>query len=123
LIQYSGFAKDVRPFLQGADCFVFPSFYNEGIPRCLMEAASMELPIITSNNRGCREVVLNNSSGFLCRLHDPFDLADKMERMINLSAEERQRMGQHGRALVYKKFSIDKVIAEYTDTLTRDLPD
>jgi glycosyltransferase involved in cell wall biosynthesis len=123
LIQYSGFARDVRPYLQQADCFIFPSFYNEGIPRCLMEAASMELPIITSNNRGCREVVLNNSSGFLCRLHDPFDLADKMERMINLSAEERQRMGQHGRALVHKKFSIEKVIAEYTDTLTRDLPD
>jgi glycosyltransferase involved in cell wall biosynthesis len=123
LIQYSGFAKDVRPYLQNADCFVFPSFYNEGIPRCLMEAASMELPIVTSNNRGCREVVLNNSTGFLCKLHDPFDLADKMERMINLSANERQRMGQHGRALVHKKFSIEKVIAEYTDTLTRDLPD
>lgn len=123
LIQYSGFAKDVRPFLQRADCFVFPSFYSEGIPRCLMEAASMELPIITSNNRGCKDVVLNNTTGFLCRLHDPFDLADKMEKMINLSAEERHRMGEHGRALVHQKFSIDKVIAEYTETLTRDLPD
>ena len=123
LVHYSGFAKDVRPFLQQADCFVFPSFYNEGVPRCLMEAASMELPIITSNNRGCKEVVLNNSTGFLCRVHDPFDLADKMEKMINLSAEKRKRMGQNGRALVIRKFSIDKVIAEYTDTLTRDLPD
>ena len=123
LIQYSGFAKDVRPFLQKADCFVFPSFYSEGVPRCLMEAASMELPIITSNNRGCKEVVQNFYTGFLCRVHDPFDLADKMEKMINLTSEERQRMGQQGRALVIKKFSIDKVIAEYTDTLTRDLPD
>jgi glycosyltransferase involved in cell wall biosynthesis len=123
LIHYSGFAKDVRPFLQQADCFVFPSFYNEGVPRCLMEAASMELPIITSNNRGCKEVVLNNSTGFLCKVQDPFDLADKMERMINLSSEERQRMGKNGRALVKKKFSIDGVIAEYIDTLTRDLPD
>ena len=88
-----------------------------------MEAASMELPIITSNNRGCKEVVQNISTGFLCRVHDPFDLADKMEKMINLTSEERQRMGQQGRALVIKKFSIDKVIAEYNETLTRDLPD
>lgn len=51
LIIYEGFARDVRPFLEKADCFVFPSFYNEGIPRCLMEAASMELPIITSQPR------------------------------------------------------------------------
>jgi glycosyltransferase involved in cell wall biosynthesis len=117
LIHYGGFAKDVRPFLQRADCFVFPSFYNEGVPRCLMEASSMELPVITSNNRGCKEVVLNNTTGFLCHVHDPFDLADKMEKMINLPAEERTRLARNGRALVIKKFNIRHVIDEYVDTL------
>ena len=119
LIHYGGFAKDVRPFLQGADCFVFPSFYNEGVPRCLMEASSMELPVITSNNRGCKEVVLNNTTGFLCHVHDPFDLADKMEKMINLPAEERTRLARNGRALVIKKFNMRHVIDEYVDTLNR----
>ncbi|MBO9570883.1 MAG: glycosyltransferase family 4 protein, partial [Chitinophagaceae bacterium] len=117
LVSYSGFADDVRPFLSKADCFVFPSFYNEGVPRCLMEAASMELPIITSLNRGCKEVVLNNSNGFICNPNDAFDLADKMEKMINLSAEERSRMGRNGRQLVLKKFDVSKIIAEYTNTL------
>ncbi|MFI5153684.1 MAG: glycosyltransferase family 4 protein [Chitinophagales bacterium] len=55
LICYHGFTRDVRSFLQQADCFVFPSFYHEGVPRSLMEAASMELPIITSLTRGCKE--------------------------------------------------------------------
>lgn len=123
LIHYGGFAQDVRPFLAKADCFVFPSFYNEGIPRCLMEAAAMELPVITSMNRGCKEVVLNNSTGYICNRHDPFDLADKMEKMINLSPEERARMGKNGRSLVIRKFSIDHVIDEYVDTLQQDLPD
>lgn len=123
LIHYGGFAKDVRPFLQRADCFVFPSFYNEGVPRCLMEAASMELPVITSNNRGCKEVVVNNTTGFLCHVHDPFDLADKMERMINLPAEERARLGRNGRALVIKKFNIRNVIDEYIATLNADWPE
>lgn len=117
LIHYGGFAKDVRPFLQGADCFVFPSFYNEGIPRCLMEAASMELPVITSNNRGCKEVVVNGNTGFLCNVHDPFDLADKMEKVLNLPVEERARLGRNGRALVIKKFNIRNVIDEYIATL------
>jgi glycosyltransferase involved in cell wall biosynthesis len=117
LIRYKGFAGDVRPFLAAADCFVFPSFYNEGVPRCLMEAASMELPIITSLNRGCKEVVLNNSNGYVCNRQDPFDLADKMEKMINLSVEERARMGKNGRALVIKKFNVSKVIVEYDRTL------
>lgn len=123
LIHYGGFARDVRPFLQKADCCVFPSFYNEGVPRCLMEAASMELPVITSNNRGCKEVVMNNATGYLCHMQDPFDLADKMEKIINLPPEERLRMGRNGRALVIRKFNIKIVIGEYIDTLNRDLGD
>lgn len=123
LIHYGGFAKDVRPFLQRADCFVFPSFYNEGVPRCLMEAASMELPVITSNNRGCKEVVVNGNTGFLCNVHDPFDLADKMEKILNLSIEERTRLGRNGRALVIKKFNIRNVIDEYIATLNADYID
>jgi glycosyltransferase involved in cell wall biosynthesis len=123
LIHYGGFARDVRPFLEKADCFVFPSFYNEGVPRCLMEAASMELPVITSNNRGCKEVVVNNATGYMCHVQDPFDLADKMEKIINLPAEERHRMGRHGRSLVMKKFNIKKVIGEYIDTLNSDWAD
>ena len=123
LIYYKGFAKDVRPFLENADCLVFPSYYNEGVPRCLMEASSMEVPIITSMNRGCKEVVLNNSTGYVCNVNDPFDLADKMERMLNLPVEERKRMGKNGRLLVIKKFNVAKVIEEYEDTLNHDLPD
>jgi glycosyltransferase involved in cell wall biosynthesis len=119
LMHYHGFSKDVRPYLQRADCFVFPSFYHEGVPRCLMEAASMQLPIITSLNRGCKEVVLNNSNGFICNQHDPFDLADKMEKMISLSGDERLKMGRNGRALVVKKFEMSRVIEEYERTLRR----
>lgn len=117
LISYKGFVKDVRPFLQRADCFVFPSYYNEGIPRSLMEAASMELPIITSLNRGCKEVVQDRVNGFVCRLNDPFDLAEKMEMMLRTSREERERMGRKGRALVIEKFNMEKVIREYERVL------
>lgn len=123
LVHYGGFAKDVRPWLQRADCFVFPSFYNEGIPRCLMEAASMELPVITSLNRGCKEVVINNTTGFTCNRHDPFDLADKMEKMINLPLQQRIQMGKSGRALVLRKFDITHIIEEYTGTLQQDILD
>ena len=118
LINYKGFARDVRAFLTQSDCFVFPSYYNEGIPRSLMEAASMELPIITSVNRGCKEVVVHNSNGYLCNINDAFDLADKMEKIINLPVDERVKMGKNGRALVIEKFSVSKVIEEYKRTLS-----
>jgi len=123
LLHFNGFASDVRPFLKNADCFVFPSFYNEGVPRGLMEAACMELPIVTALNRGCKEVVLNNSNGFLCNPNDPFDLADKMEKLMLLPEEERNRMGKNGRNLVAKKFNVDRVIQQYDSILRAVLGD
>ena len=107
------FGKQYRP--------VFPSFYNEGVPRSLMEAASMELPIITTMNRGCKEVVLNNETGFTCKLNDPVDLAYKMDQMIRLSSKEREQMGKKGRALVIAKFDMEMVIQNYLQTLGREL--
>lgn len=123
LITYKGFARDVRPYLSAAHCFIFPSFYNEGIPRCLMEAAAMELPVITSAARGCRDVVLNNESGFLCKIKDPFDLADKMEKVINMSESARLEMGRQGRAFVIQKFEMQRITEEYFATLHNDLTD
>ena len=117
LLSYAGFADDVRPELAAADCLVFPSYYNEGVPRCLMEASSMALPVITSFNRGCKEVVLNNVSGYLTYINDPFDLADKMEKMMLLDDSARQAMGIAGRNLMQERFSVARVYQEYQSTL------
>lgn len=117
IIHYGGFARDVRPFLRQADCFVFPSFYHEGIPRCLMEAAAMEIPIITSQNTGCREVVREGWNGFLAVPNSAADLAGRMEEMMLLSNGQRSEMGKKGRELVMEKFGIDKVLREYDNCL------
>jgi glycosyltransferase involved in cell wall biosynthesis len=117
IVQYSGFAKDVRPFLRQADCFIFPSFYHEGIPRCLLEAASMEIPIITSRNTGCREVVEDGLNGFLCAVNDVADLVSKMEEMMHLTSQQRLEMGKNGRILVSERFDIRKILMEYDKTL------
>ncbi len=113
LVNYLGFRDDVRPVLAEASAFVFPSFYNEGVPRSLLEAASMELPIITTHNKGCRDVVVDKVNGFLCKLEDPFDLASKMEEMLLMDPVARENMGQKGRELVRSKFGMEKVIHEY----------
>ena len=113
LINFLGFKEDVRPFLANADVFVFPSYYNEGVPRSLLEAASMELPIITTNNTGCRDVVEDGVNGFLCQTQDPFDLAKKMEEMLLLKEQDLKQMGHKGREKVVSRFGMDKVIHEY----------
>jgi glycosyltransferase involved in cell wall biosynthesis len=117
IIHYSGFAKDVRPFLRQADCFVFPSFYHEGIPRCLLEAASMEVPIITSLITGCKEVVQEGLNGFLCVPHNAVELASRMEEMMALNPGRRAELGRNGRKLVSEKFEMERILQEYDKTL------
>jgi glycosyltransferase involved in cell wall biosynthesis len=117
VIEYDGFARDVRPFLRQADCFIFPSFYHEGIPRCLLEAASMELPIITSRTTGCREVVEDGHNGFLCEVNLVSDLIEKMEKMMGLTSTQRMEMGKMGRSLVLEKFDVRRILVEYDKTL------
>ncbi len=113
LLRYEGFMDDVRPWLSRADCFVFPSTYNEGVPRSLLEAASMELPIVTSDSRGCHDVVKHLENGLLAKPGDPFDLALKMEEMMLMTPSVRMSMGNKGRELVKARFDISKIIAHY----------
>ncbi|MBZ5855646.1 glycosyltransferase family 4 protein [Flavihumibacter profundi] len=117
LIRYLGFAKDVRPYLQGADCCLLPSFYHEGVPRSLMEAASMELPVITTRNTGCKELVLENISGYLCEQRNAEDLAEKMEKVMRLPVAGRMEMGYHGRQLMINKFDVSHVIKFYASVV------
>lgn len=112
-IQYLGFVDDVRDHLSNCDCFVYPSYYNEGVPRSLLEACGMELPVITTNNPGCRELIQDGVNGLLCVMHDRYELASKMEEMLLLDKTKRTGMGKKGRELIEAKYSIERVIKNY----------
>lgn len=113
LIQYDGFAENVLPHLVAADCFILPSSYPEGVPVSLLEGASLQIPLITTNNIGCREVIIDGETGFICKMNNPQDLADKMEMMMRLTPNERNEMGRKGREHVIKKFDIKIIQQEY----------
>ena len=116
-IRYLGFTDDVRRYLEEADCFVYPSFYNEGVPRSLLEACSMELPVITTNNTGCRDLVQDGVNGFICNKQERFQLAEKMEAMLLLQPLQRKQMGMEGRRMVAARYSTEQVIAFYEQLL------
>ena len=112
LVNYLGVADDVRPFIAESDCVVLPS-YREGTPRTLLEAAAMGRPIVTTDAVGCREVVDDGVNGFLCRLRDAIDLAEKLEQLVKLTPEARHEMGRKGREKIEREFDERIVIAKY----------
>ena len=112
-VTYLGETDDVRPHIATATCVVLPSFYREGVPRTLLEAAAMGRPIITTDAVGCREVLENGMSGYLCKPRDASDLAEKMELFISLSPEQRAEMGGLGREKMEREFDEKIVINKY----------
>lgn len=108
---------DIRPLLASADCVVLPSFYREGVPRSLLEGASMGKPLIAADSVGTREPVRDGGNGFLCRPRDPADLAAKMETMLSLPPARLAEMGEASRAYMLERFDERLVVSVYMQSI------
>jgi glycosyltransferase involved in cell wall biosynthesis len=116
-IEYGGFSDNIIEDMKNADVVVLPS-YREGTPRTLLEAASMGIPLITTNVPGCREVVTDNKNGYLCSAKDAAGLAKQMEKMLELSDEQLMNMGKYSREIALTKFDQNIVSRKYLDEIT-----
>ncbi|CAG0940069.1 partial galacturonosyltransferase, partial [Gallionellaceae bacterium] len=116
VVEYLGETDNVAPYISNADCIVLPS-YREGISRILLEASAMARPIVATDVTGCREVVDDGETGYLCKVKDPVDLADKLERMLSLSCEQRAEMGRKGREKMQHEFDEQIVIRRYLEVI------
>ncbi len=117
VVRYLGVSDDVRAEIAAADCVVLPSFYREGTPRTLLEAAAMGRPIVTTDAVGCREVVDDGVNGYLCIPRNADDLAEKLGRVAALSYAEREAMGRRGREKVEREFDEQIVIGKYLEAI------
>ncbi len=108
-IHYLGLREDIPQLLAASDCFVLPS-YREGMPRSIIEAMAMELPVITTNIRGCREEVIHEQTGLLCEPQSSDALYEKMAWAL-AHPEEMTQMGQSGRQRFLKLYDEEKVLA------------
>jgi len=117
-IEYWGTSKDVRNEIKEATWVVLPS-YREGLPRTLLEAASMARPLIASNTPGCREVVMDGENGFLCEVKNSASLAEAMFKACKLHPEQAQSYGRYSRYLAETRFSDVTIMLHYSAVLDR----
>jgi glycosyltransferase involved in cell wall biosynthesis len=93
---------------------ILPSYYREGVPLVLLEAAAAGRPIVTTDMPGCREICQDGQNGILVPIRDPEHLASAIELLL-MSAETRARMGAAGRLLVLEKFTKEIVNRQILD--------
>ncbi len=105
-----GHVENMQQLMSEVDLMVLPS-WREGTPRGLLEAASMALPIITTDAPGCREIVENGKNGFLVPIGDAVALAEKIEYLLE-NPEICLRFGTAGREKVCKEFDQEIVFRQ-----------
>lgn len=118
-IEYLGSADDVRPHVAAADCVVLPTYYPEGTPRSLLEAAAMGKPLLATDVPGCRQIVEDGRNGFLVPPRDAGALADAMTRFCLLPDEAVARMGAASRERAEQEFDEQIVIDRYLAAIRR----
>ena len=107
LIIYSGYVKDVKPWLINSSVFVLPS-YREGVPLSTQEAMAIGRAIITTNVPGCRETVIDGKNGFLIPPWSSQVLAEKMIFLID-NPNKIKEMGEESVKIALEKFD-EKIV-------------
>ena len=115
---FTGYRKDVRPYLRDFDLFVIPSNYPDPFPRSVIEAMAFSLPVVGFSIGGIAEAVEDGKTGFLCRPGDFENMGESIS-ILARDAAARNEMGRNSRRRVMEMCSaaertadIQKIILE-----------
>ncbi len=113
-VKWLGFQKNIKDILGQCHIMIFPSFYMEGLPKSVIDAEAVGLPVITTDWVGCRDTVIDGENGFLIPIKDANALAEKILLLVD-NSELRQRMGKSAREYAEKYFSIENVVNKHLE--------
>lgn len=119
LAMYHGHSNDMRPFYDMCSCTVLPSYYPEGMSNVLLESSASARPCITTDRSGCKEVVDDGVTGYICKQQDAQSLKECMGKFMLLSHEERKNMGLCARKKVEKEFDRQIVVDNYISQIDK----
>ena len=122
-IVYHGLQKDVTPFYRRCSCFLYPSYYPEGMSNVLLEAAASGRPVISADRPGCRETLVDGVTGFLVPVNDEEAVLAATEKILKMTSEERKAMGQRGSERIRKEFDRELVVEAYLEEIWKILGD
>ena len=109
VVTWLGHCSDVAALLRDVHIVVLPTYYKEGVPKALIEAAASGRPIVTTDTPGCNDIVRDGVNGLLVAPRDVAQLVRAIERLLS-DASIRRSMGDHGRRIAVAEFSLDSVI-------------
>ncbi len=113
-ILFAGFQQDVRPYLKAMDVFVFPSIV-EGLGTSLLEAMSMQRPVVVSRTGGMLDVITHNENGMFVQPGSDKAIADAVCGLLG-NMQHAHALGIQARKTIEQNFSV-QVVAKKTQDL------
>jgi len=113
-IEWWGYHDDMEQVLNQASIVCLPTYYGEGVPKVLIEAAASGKPVVATDIPGCAEIIKHDINGILVPAKDAEALAKALALLIN-DEELRLNMGLNGRRIAENEFSIESVIKQTMD--------
>ena len=107
--------EETRNVMKNCYCLILPSL-SEGLGRVLIEAMALGKPVIGSNVGGIPDLIKDGQNGFLFEVGNTEELAEKLKTLLNNKILVVE-MGKRGREFVQDKFSNEKYIRNYLDTI------
>ena len=115
-IKFLGFRNDRLQLMRDFDIFVMSSTL-EGIPRCLMEACAMEIPVSAFDIEGIDQLITHKETGLLATLHDENQLLADWETLLN-DKTYASELAANAKQFVEKHFSAQRMADEYYELFT-----
>jgi glycosyltransferase involved in cell wall biosynthesis len=111
VVEAWGWREDMPAIFAKAQIACLPTFYGEGLPKALLEAAASGCAIVASNIAACTELVKDEKTGLVVPPQDTEALANALERLIS-DPGLRKRLGEAARESIVADFSLSKVLSE-----------
>lgn len=115
----TGYLENTTLAYSAMDIFCLPS-WREGMPYTVLEAMMCGLPVITSDIRGCREVVVHNETGLICKSKDKLSLYKSLKYLID-NPKKRIIFGNSGYLRAKAKYDSKVIKKNEIDLLKKHM--
>lgn len=119
-VQFTGFQSDLRPLYEAMDLFVLSSL-REGLPNVVLEAMSLEVPVVATRIAGIPRLIADGQNGLLVEPANHVALAGTIAKALT-DVELRSRLAANGRRTIEERYSfavrMQKVVAVYNGLLS-----
>lgn len=120
-VEILGHRADIPALFAASHIVCLPSYYGEGVPRVLLEAAACGRPVVTTDSAGCRDAIVDGETGLLVPPRDATALANAIDALAS-DEKMRRRMGASGRLLAEQEFDVRRVVERHLEIYAELFP-